>query len=120
MSGMYTVDSTEVYQYDTIKRLVCSGSKASIVLDVHRGVFPCAQHDQLNIVFTDPIQSTDQLRDDWDYCMNGTILEASITGSEHTVYASFGGLMMVFRSTTDPQVQKNFAVCMSKCASLKK
>lgn len=122
MSGVYTVDSTELHQYDTIKRLVCSGNHRSIVLDVHRRLFPCAQHDQLNIVFTDTIHSTDQLHDGGDYCMNGTIIEAiNDTGSEYTIYASFGGLMMMLRSATDPHIRKNFAVCVSrKCASLKK
>lgn len=126
MSGMYTVESTEVHQYETIKRLICSGNntRSTIVLDVHRHLFPCSQDDRVRIVFTDPIPSTAHPRhDDGDYCMNGNVLDDEAgrkAGSNYTIYASCGGLMMVLRSATDPNIQNNFAVCLRKCASLKK
>jgi hypothetical protein len=113
--NVYHVESVDVHQYDTIKRLTCTDNNTYIVIDVHRHLFQCKQRDKLKIVFTNPIHSTNQLatRDDYGYCMNGTILEACHTGTEYTIYASFGGLMMVLRSATDLQIQKNFAVCLS-------
>ncbi|KAL0216015.1 hypothetical protein P9112_008199 [Eukaryota sp. TZLM1-RC] len=100
------IDPEHGKKFDKVSRLVCSSvgsTPMEVHLDINSDIWPVEVKDRLEMLISTTLAlGTDEtdttLLDKYDYAMSGRVFRFIEEGDQHSVYASFGGLLLKVKS----------------------
>ncbi|KAL0221671.1 hypothetical protein RCL1_001525 [Eukaryota sp. TZLM3-RCL] len=101
------IDPEHGKKFEKVSRLICHSQAGveptELHIDINTDIWPVEVKDKLSVLITTSLSSgrdaSDNLLDRYEYAMSGRVFRFLEEERKHSVYASFGGLLMKVRSS---------------------
>ncbi|KAL0245024.1 hypothetical protein GEMRC1_009104 [Eukaryota sp. GEM-RC1] len=101
------IDPEHGKKFDKVSRLICQAENTlnpvELQLDINTDIWPVDVKDKLSVLITTSLVaeegSEETLLDKYEYAMTGRVFRFLEEERRHSVYASFGGLLMKVKAS---------------------